>query len=384
MRVLHFITALEVGGAQTAKCNLLEYWQRTGVNNIVEHHVAYVHKEALVNRLKRLNIPVYKVRGSVFRYDPVILYRFYKLVKKLKPDIIHSSLWSANIISSFFRIISKKFNIPIICDLHNNCYYDGKVRNFLSRRVLSGPDRFIAVSDSVLNSFHKVFGKNKNLFEKSVVIRNGIDSRLLQSLAAKDSVLREDIGIDNLDFVIGTVGRLDKVKRYDLLISAFELFVNNLPKVNSRLVIVGDGPEMDNLKKLSKSLKIENKVNFVGFSEKVYRYYPIFDCFVLSSKTEGLSIALLEAMSFGLPIITTCDESGHDVISNRKRGLTVKISKNINYQDIKTGLYEAFKNIYGNTELVNKIRERNLFDVETEFHISNVADRYFDIYESLT
>lgn len=373
MKILHFITSLKVGGAESALYNLLEYWSKEDKN---EHIVLYIYDGPFVSKISNLGVRVHQLKGLISPYDPLSIFRLIRFVRHIKPDIIHSSLWSANILSRFASIICK---IPLICDLHSDCTFHGAFRNFIEKKTIKFPKRFVAVSPSVKTSFTNkfgtnAFGTNKLAFTKEniVLIRNGIDVKKVYERAKAEHITREDIGCGEGDFIIGTVGRLHKIKGHDLLIKAFAKF--NRP--NKKLIIVGDGPERDSLKQLAESLGVINSVNFVGEKSNPYPYYSLFDCFALSSQSEGLSIALLEALCFGLPIITTNKDKIHDVISDGMNGFVVPINS-------LNDLVEAFEKIFTDDTMITEMKKRNIKMVEESFQIDAVAREYVGLYKDV-
>jgi glycosyltransferase involved in cell wall biosynthesis len=369
MKVLHFITSLKIGGAESALCNLLEHWNEQ--NSDIEHCVIYIHGGPCVDRIRSLGIKLFQIKGVVSPYDPVAFWRLFKLVKKIGPDLIHSALWSANFMAA---IIAKKQKISLISDLHGDCRYHGKIRNFLHRFTLNVPAQFVSVSHSVNNSFTKMFS---NISNKTVVIQNGIDTKKFYKKAMAESVSRNEFGLGPDDFIVGTVGRLCKIKRYDLLIEAFAKFSRkSCHNRVSHLCIVGDGPERENLELLAKKLGIGKFVHFAGEQEKVYRYYPLFDCFVLASQSEGLSIALLEALAIGLPIITTSEDEKHDVITNGVNGFLIPVNK-------KSKLVQVLTDLCTNKNNCSSMSKFNIGFINEKFQISHVAKKYFDLYKKV-
>jgi len=371
VRILHFITSLKVGGAESALYNLLEYWANTSKEVFTsldenEHIVLYIYDGPFVSKIADLGIRVYKLRGFLSPYDPVAVGRLIKFVKQIKPDVIHSSLWSANILA---RVVSHLYKIPLICDLHSDCNFHGAVRNFIEKKTIQIPRRFVAIAPSVKTSFRNLFYEiEKNL----VMIRNGIDVKRIHERAEREIITRENIGCDQNDFIIGTVGRLHKIKGHDLLIKAFAKF----GRPNKKLVIVGGGPEYDTLKQLAEALGIQDKIRFVGEKANPYPYYRLFDCFVLSSQSEGLSIALLEALCFGLPIVTTNKNKIHDVISDGINGFVIPLNS-------LNDLVMAFEKIFTGDTMIAEMKKRNVKMVEESFQIDAVAREYVGLYKDV-
>ena len=376
MKILHVITSLKIGGAESALYNLLEKFK----NGKDEHYVAYFYDGPNVLKIKKLGFSVFQIKGLIYKYDFFAYLRLKKLVKKINPDVIHSALWSANI---FSKLIAKKFNIPLICDLHSNFSYDGKLRGWIEKFTVKMADKYVAVSNSAKNGFIKTIieelknkSDQKKLINKILMIQNGIDVEKVRKKAFENKLSKEDLGFKSNDFIVGAVGRLEPIKSYDLLIESFALLCAKTKKKNIKLCIVGDGSQISFLKSLTEKLKISNQVNFVGQRTDVYRFYTIFDCFVLSSVSEGLSIALLEALCFGLPIITTSHDFKHDVIVNCQNGFLIP-------ERNKLKLAQAIEKLYADSMLVKKIRQANLELVKSKFEIDRVKNNYQNLYIDL-
>src|SRR5579859_5390998 len=91
-KVVHLISSLKIGGAESLLYDLI-----VGLGNQdYEHHVIYFHHGPHVARLEQLGVSTYQVRGIITLYDPIFFWRLARLIKKLKPDVIHSALWAAN------------------------------------------------------------------------------------------------------------------------------------------------------------------------------------------------------------------------------------------------------------------------------------------------
>ena len=374
MKIAHIITSLKTGGAETTLCNLLEYWYNNKNLTDNQHLVIYFYNGPNVSRIKKLGIPIFQIKGFFSPYDPLAFYKLRRLITKIKPDLIHSALRSANIISRLCLLTFTK-KIPLICDLHDHHKYHGFIRNLLEKVTISIPTKIIAVSYEIQKSFTKTFKVSSRIS----VIQNGIDAKKLREKASLNPLTRKDCGFSENDFIIGTVGRLNSIKRYDILIKAFALFSknrSNQKQINPKLCLIGNGPEKSSLEKLVNKLNIKELVLFAGEQKDVYKFYPLFDCFALSSPSEGLSIALLEALSFGLPIITTNATDKHDVITNGINGILVRINNEID-------LAKAIENLYNNKLLISSMKIANLALAKSKFNIATTAKQYEHIYKQI-
>ncbi|HZI21914.1 MAG TPA: glycosyltransferase, partial [Gemmatimonadales bacterium] len=138
------------------------------------------------------------------------------------------------------------------------------------------------------------------------VIVNGIDTSRFQPHAVNG--MRRELGLRPGAPVIGSIGRLDPIKAYDLMLQAFAELRAGWSEAHGPppyLVLVGDGPERDRLSALVERHALRDAARLVGWRKHVEDIYPVFDVFTLSSWSEGTSLGLLEAMSCGVcPVVT--------------------------------------------------------------------------------
>jgi glycosyltransferase involved in cell wall biosynthesis len=130
--------------------------------------------------------------------------------------------------------------------------------------------------------------------------------------------VRERLRISGDAPVIGSMGRLDKIKGYDLLLHAYQKITQKIPE--ARLLLVGDGPERLPLAELAARLSLPHPVIFTGYTEDVKPYLAVLSLFVCSSRSEGVPHSLLEAMAMGLPIVSTRVGGIESVMEDRREG----------------------------------------------------------------
>lgn len=311
-KLLHIISSLKIGGAESLLVDMIRE-----LDDEFEQHVIYFHPGPNVTRIEHQGIPVYRIRGLVSLYDPLFLKRLYGLVKSIAPNCIHTSLWAANF---FGRIIAKFLKIPTLSVVHLGVNQDGFFRNILDRYTFFLATRTVAVSDDVAQTVEKKGFLKRGHIQ---VIRNGIDVEYLVQHGRRLCYTLAKLGLDKEHVVFGSVGRFIPRKNYTLLLSSFSQVHGLYPE--ARLVLIGTGPEEGRLRKTADELGIHDLVRFV-VGELAYGYFPLFDCFVLSSLQEGLSIALLEAMSFGLAPIVTVAHEKHEVIKSGENGICVPLN----------------------------------------------------------
>ena len=272
MRIFYLISSLKIGGAEVALANLLPGIQAKGHTCTV----AYFHDGPIRARIEALGITTIKISGPFHHYDPWAIIRLFRSIKQFNPDILHTSLWSANIIG---RILGKLLKIPVASDLHGNCLFEGRIRNWGDRLTARWSTATIAVSDGVAAAYKTLCPATAPTL---ITIKNGIDASALQTRATATPLSRSELGIPETAFIVGSVGRLENIKGYELLVRACAAIPNN-PTRPLWLCIVGDGSCKSDLVRLASELGIADRVLLTGFRNDAFRFYRIFDCFALSS-----------------------------------------------------------------------------------------------------
>lgn len=371
MKIMHLITSLKIGGAEQALANFLHHVK----NNQDQHLVVFFYDGPINKKIQAMGFCTHHIRGLIHYADPQALWRLFKLIKKENPDIIHTALWSANIIG---RLIAKLCKIPIMCDIHGKSSDEGKLRNKLDRLTVNQATALVAVSQETQQNYYQTIIaplKNNTLLNQRLsTIPNGIDCATIHANAQKDPLTREALGLTNHDFIVGAVGRLEPIKSYDLLIKALAL-CSHQPEI--KLILVGGGSQEPLLKKLVQTHALEQQVLFAGPQDNAHRFYPLFDCFALSSQSEGLSIALLEALCFGLPIITTHHHTTHDVITHGKHGYLIPPGDIAQYASTIQNLYLNRHNLKQTFATVNQQL------VLHQYSIASTAQTYTNLYRRI-
>jgi glycosyltransferase involved in cell wall biosynthesis len=155
-------------------------------------------------------------------------------------------------------------------------------------------------------------------------IFNGVNIDIFKPVdRGQKPILRQQIGIPDENLVI-YAGRLDEGKGVDILLKSWPLVLRQLPEAN--LLIAGEGVLKKQLTEQVKNTEYQSKINFIGKTDNIEKYLGISDVFVLPSLAEGLSNALLEAMSCGLAIITSDIPANREIIINKVNGLLVPAS----------------------------------------------------------
>jgi glycosyltransferase involved in cell wall biosynthesis len=209
-----------------------------------------------------------------------------------------------------------------------------------------------------------------------VRIPNGIDGSVYTRAGASEKrSARTSLSLPVGGTVVLSVGRLAPVKGIDLLLNAWAMLPEEV-RADSTLVIVGDGPARADLARLARSRNVLDSVRIVGARPVVLDYYRAADIFVLPSRAEGLSNALLEAMASGLPVVATAVGGAPDVVEH---GISGFLSPPEDADQLKADLLELLSRPMDWPEMGAQGR-RHVLEYAA---LGNVADRLADVYTAL-
>jgi glycosyltransferase involved in cell wall biosynthesis len=269
-------------------------------------------------------------------------YRTLRTVLKKEPvDVLHSHSLFGDIVALLLRFEGKAPSI--LRTLHNELRTEWSrkplrrlfLTNFLYPLIF---DAEIGVSQFIAESLNQRWIA-KRLGRKAITIYNAVDINRF-TFHHKDRMnIRRKNGIPEDAFVLGSIGRLTRQKGYDILICATTEIIQHCQ--SAFVVIIGDGEDADILKQQVMNLKLENRVLFTGSRPDVEELLSIMDLFVCSSRWEGLSTAVLEAMAAGVPVIAT------DIPGNREllqHGISAWFVTPNNYIDLANGVVECYQN----------------------------------------
>lgn len=353
-RLVHFTSSLQQGGAETVLYQLLSHMSHTEY----EHHVVFIHDGPFRQKIEQLGIPLYKLKGAFSPYDPLCLVRLITMLKKIKPHLISSSLWYANLLG---RIAAQWLSIPFVCAAHALPEHEGRIRMMIDRYLPISPAHIIAVSPSIATSLQMKLNLPKHHIH---TIPNSINLPTHNYRASKN----KDI------FIIGSVGRFVPVKNFDLLIHAFAELAFRYAHIE--LMLVGYGSEEKKLRSLAEKYKLSPRIHFI-INKPSQNYYPFFDCFVQPSSYEGMSLALLEALSFKLPVIVTGHHYRHDIITHQQTGIVIE-------PNALAPLIAALEKYITGPDLREKYAHNGFMLVKYQYTIPTMIHRYSQLFDIIS
>lgn len=316
--VLHLIECLTIGGAERRLYNDLKYLDKERFRNIVCYMSG---KGEFSNEFLELDARPYFLNASGL-FDIRGFVRLMQIAKTNCVDIIHSQLFMADI---YGRLVGKICGIPAIISTVQSSAHEPQNSYLYStkRRLVDGitgrlyTTQFIAVSEFVKQSLINRLGIDE---KKITVIPNYVDVDAFCQVS-QDGVrdLRSKLGLKDVHCVLIIVGRLDPPKGHSVVIEALHRVC--LKKKPVKLLILGDGPYRTHLENICSTLGLNDHVLFLGVRKDVKELLHLSDIFVFPTFSEGMSVALLEAMAVGLPCIASDIGPNREAITHQKTGL---------------------------------------------------------------
>ena len=355
-RILYIVPSLEIGGLEKVTISLANNLKREGFETYIcciscSGELACTLKEKdklfVVGNRGRINI-------SSIKY-------ILDLTKKLSIDLIHSHELPGLIYGIPVAMIRR---IPIIYTKHG--YFGSFQENFIVRCIEKLFSRLVSEYVCVSNELKERMKKQLGLKDKKVtVIYNGVDifPRTQSPPSDKDSQI-----------IIGSIGRLTKVKNYSLLINAFEEIKEEYP--NCSLQIIGDGECRKKLDDLITQKSLSNCVHLAGYKIDTIRYLENFDIFVLTSLHEGHSISLLEALSQSKICLVSNVGGNNEIINDWENGF---LFESKNKEDLVLKMKYILDGIY--SESMNSIRKKALESFLSQYTMDTMIIKYEELYK---
>lgn len=286
-------------------------------------------------------------------------------LSQLQPDVVHSHTYEGLEIQARQTLLKAK--CPWIFTLHGTKSPEKIWKRHQQNLgpILNNPGAFmVCVSHSSLNVFSK--GASFPL-GKTCVIHNGIDLDKYAIHPSKSSAIKTHLGIPADAVIVGSVGRLNHEKGHTFLVEAAAQVTTQRQSVH--FVLIGDGPLRSELEASAKRHGISDRTHFVGEQDDVRPFLSVLDVFVLPSVTEGLPLALLEALASGVPCIAT-DVGGNTEVLRPEAGIIVPPrSSEALAQAIKTMLDPTARRQYNVPPSYIQ-----------EFSLERCAQSYVDLY----
>jgi glycosyltransferase involved in cell wall biosynthesis len=363
--VLMVVASLEVGGLERYVINLAQTLRCNAVQPLV---FCLSHQGALFNELPSdTTSAIGNPRTAHKILDWRILQQLIRFIRDQDIDVIHAHSRKAYIYGAAASLMTGR---PLIISVHSLRHVTLR-RKLFESLILRCAHHIISVSSEITG---KLMHQRFVSLRKISTIQNGVDTELTRPVdSSKKPTIRQMLGLPTTGFILGAVGRIVPVKNYSLMIGAFSRLAAMTN--DTYLVIVGDGEQSIDLKHLVRQLGLSERIFLVGEKTNTLEWYQAFDCFVLSSISEGTSMALLEAGACGLPAVVTDVGGNVDVVENQVNGLIID-SGNLD------GMYQALHRIYTNRFLADQMGRAARLNIQKYYSLSSSVKAHLHIYQN--
>ena len=362
IRVLHVIDTGGPGGAETVF-----------LQTATRLDPARFHSAAVVGRMGWL-AQQFQAGGVTPQIVPATgsfnlryLSKLIRLARRHRSDVIAAHLYGASVYASLAGTL---LSIPVISVLHGQSDVP-EAERFSSLKaaiVRRGSRRVIFVSERLQEHLRPRF---KLAAAQCAVVPNGVDTEIFRP--RRDRTLRAELGLTDDTALIGAIGNVRKPKAYDVLLRAARALIDRSQRFH--VVIAGDCANDlgKQLQQLAATLGVEPHVTFLGLRPDVSRILNNLDVFALSSNTEGFSIACIEAMACGVPVVAT-RSGGPEQILDGEAGLLVPTAD-------PESLALAIEHVISSKDLAAALTAKAMTRVHEQYSLTTMLSRYEALLE---
>jgi glycosyltransferase involved in cell wall biosynthesis len=364
INILHLSETSEPGGSEI----VLAYIAKNLNPEEYHSHVCLLEQGWLSRRIQELGIDLSIIENRR-SYDPVFLAKMVSLIKREKIHLVHAHDFMMNV---YGAVAAKIASVPMIATIHGKGYFTLKKSRILAYRLaVSLCSRMTAVSEDLKEYLRKELKLAGT--KKIMILYNGID---LDRFTVKNSGsnMRADLGISPDAPVAGTVGSLFEVKGIPYLLRAVKKVVSYFP--DFKLLIAGEGNQEPFLKQETAALGLKDNVIFLGLRDDIPAVLNIIDVYVCSSLSEGLSIAILEAMAMEKPVVATKVGGNPELIVPGENGYLIP-------SEDPEPIAEKIIVLLKDKSLREKMGKAGRKMVEEKFSLKAMIDNYQNLYRKL-
>ncbi len=295
LRVTQIVFDLDGGGMETLVQSMADNWAGTDIEMSVITLSGRTGKqgESVRNRVDQFH--VLELTRGLSMIAPTQLVR---AIRAARPDVVHlhTGAWYKSALAARLAGVPR-----VVYTEHGREHYDPLLARLQDRVASRWTDAVVAVSRRLHNYMIHTVGVRA---DRVVTIPSGVDTTRF-SPGPASAALRESLDIPDGALVLGSVGRLERVKAYERLVGAYAALRRRAPEMPLVLVLFGDGAERDTIAREADRLGVRDGVRLPGWTKSPVDGYRLLDVFAMTSRSEGMSVSLMEAMACGAcPVVT--------------------------------------------------------------------------------
>ena len=383
IHVAHVIETLGPGGAERLLYTNLKHFDPQRVRSTVI--TVYPHNTHWVEPVKELGVPVVSLDCRSTRDIPKGVSRLRAWLRANQPDLVHSHLWAANVIS---RIAGRMTGVPVVSSVHNpdhepQAWSDGAEVSLITRHAVKALDRWsakfgstrmVAVSDYV----RKSAGRDLHFPLQSIdLVYNPFDVDLMKAPVKDRGELLRELGLPAESQILLNVARVSPQKGLLYAVRALPAILKQYPQVHLLSVGATTDPRWTaELKCEAEALGVADHFHMLGAQANVVDFLRACDIFVFPSLYEGLGIALIEAMAAGCVCVATNTGPIPEVVQDGKDGVLVPSVD-------AEALARAICDLLGNPGRRSQLGTAAKQTAFSKFQPKEQAERLTRVYESV-
>jgi glycosyltransferase involved in cell wall biosynthesis len=361
-RILQIIPTLDRCGAEKQLCLLAEGLPR---DEFDVHVCALTRGGPLLARLAKAGVPTVVI-GKRWKLDPRSFWQLKAHVDRLRPDLIHTWMFAAN---TYGFAAGKACGVKHLVAAQR-CVDPWKSRLQLAvDRALAQRCRCVVVNSEGVRNFYAGHGTPG---ERIRLIPNGVGPADPPTTTRRQ--LLAELGLPENSRLIGLIGRLWPQKRVKDAIWATDLL--KVIRDDVHLLIIGDGPQRDRLRRYRDQCQIRDKVHFLGERGDVPQILPHCDVVWSTSGYEGQSNVILEAMAAGLPVVATDIPGTRELVVPNVTGFLVRVGD-------RAGFTKHTERVLNDTALAARLGTAGRERVQSEFSVAKMIQRHAELYREI-
>lgn len=371
MNILEIAFSDSWGGLEMLAGTFAERFKQKGHNviSVIEPN------KRLEGIFRKSDIEYFKIKPYFKYIDFFTADKIRKYLAGTKIDIIHAHI--SKDLSTI--VILKKLlkSGKIVFTQHMDSKYDKK--DLFHRWIYKNLDQVISITNSMRQNHIEHSPVDT---DKICVIHNGIDlNRFSTDLNFDKIKFLNGHSIPENRILIGTIGRIDRLKKQELLIYAAEKLVRNYPRIH--FIFVGDETDSvtgkgyrEELREKIRARGLEKYFSIFNYSGEVEKFFSVLDVFVLTTPRESFGLVLLEAMAVGIPVLGSCMGSPPEIIRDNINGFIFN-------PDNVSDLTGKLSKILSDPNLRNKMGEKSREIVKENFDLNQKIDDYLKTFQGI-
>lgn len=296
----------------------------------------------------------------------------YKELKQLVKQNGYNLIYCQQPVGGLFgRLLAKKFKIPCIYTAHGFHFFKGApLKNNL---IFKPVEKYLAKYTDILITINEEdYQAAKKMKAKKVFKIHGIgfDENKYEPLTQTKEEIKKEFNVEN-KFVVVTVAECIPRKNYDTMLNTIQKFKGE----NLHWFIVGTGKQKDEIQKRIQHMQMESQITMLGYRKDINKILTMADCFFLASLQEGLTLAIIEAMRFGLPVITSNVRGNRDLIEHEKGGFVCSAKDDVSFA-------KALQTLMQNSNLCAEFGAYNI-QQSKKYMLENINKELNEIYKEI-